>query len=117
MAIITMENARVGRNGKNVALSVPIDGRSRTLNFEPVDAIQLANQVATMAIQLVERRAPASMEALHIALHPYDSSGLAHFMIATEHGPFVFGIGAKELLAFASAAEAALKLGPHGGTA
>jgi hypothetical protein len=117
MAIITMKNARVGTNGKNVALTVPVDGRSRTLNLDPVDAIQIANQIATAAIPLVDRRAPASMEALEIALHPYDSAGLAHFLVATEHGPFVFGLDAEKLLGFSKSAEAALEFGAHGGSA
>jgi len=117
VAVISMKNAMVGSNGRNVVLAVPVDGRTRNLQIEPTDAIQIANQMATAAVKLTPAKAPASMEALSLALKPYGTDGLAHLAVETEHGPFVLALDNATLRGLASAAQAALELGKPSGTA
>jgi len=117
MAVLKMKDVSVARGNANVVFRVPVDGRPRSLMLDPVDAIQMANQIATAAIDLVTVPATAAMTASDFHLKPYDETGHAHLAIITEHGPFVIRMTPEGLRALATAGEAALEFAKGAGSA
>lgn len=117
MAILKMTDVGVSAASGSVVFRVPVDGRPRSLRLDPVDAIQMANQIATAAIEIVPVAARAAMTAEDFHLKPYDASGNAHLAIITEHGPFVIRLTAEGLHALATAGEAALEFARAAGRA
>ncbi|MBA15543.1 MAG: hypothetical protein CMN73_04220 [Sphingomonas sp.] len=114
--IICRADAEIGHTDTSVTLRVPVSGRQRTLHFDPLDAIAIANWIATHALRITPARAPGAVEPLEIALQPY-AAGQAHLRIETVHGPFVFALGPPALNALATAATAALEFAEPGGKA
>lgn len=110
-----MSDVTIGHRPDAVILRVPVDQRRRTLLFDPHDAIQVANQIATSAVALLDTPARAEMRADQIQLRPYGSGGEAKLAFFTEHGPFIIQISAATLMGLATAAQAALEFAEPSG--
>jgi len=118
MPIITNADVDIGYRPDAVICRVPIDGRKRIVVIDRDSAIQIANRLATAAVDIAATKDVASLTAVSIALKPYDSSGNANLAIVTaEHGPFIVTIDAEQLTALSQAAAAALELAKPSGEA
>jgi len=118
MRPLKITDVSVGVGESAVMLRVPVDGRPRTVRFDPGDAVQIANQLATAAVEITPARPRASMTAVDMRLGPYRADGAASLAILTvEHGPFVVDLDDTLLRALAAAANAALEFAKPAGQA